>query len=280
MHSKKSPFEILKKISAFPKAFLKSFAVAFSLYSKIPMPRFVWASDDMKYHFAFFPAVGAVICALEFLLKFLQAKTGFGGILYLCLALAIPVFVTGGIHLDGFMDTCDALSSYGTREKKLEILKDPHIGAFSVISVILYFLLALGFLSEIKSKEAFICAGFSFIFSRIFSALIVVFSKKAKNDGMAAAEGENSAKQAVGTALFLELIFFDILLMFLLMSPRGIFPVHYYAEILVFPVSFFFYYFMSKKNFGGVTGDLAGFFVCFSELLSLAAVSVCDIVMR
>ncbi len=276
MHSKKSPFEIPKNISAFPKIFLKSFAVAFSLYSKIPMPRFVWASDDMKYHFAFFPAVGAVICALEFLLKFLQAKAGFGSILYLSLALAIPVFVTGGIHLDGFMDTSDALSSYGTREKKLEILKDPHIGAFSVISVILYFLLALGFLSEIKSREAFICAGFSFIFSRIFSALIVVFSRKAKNDGMAKAESDNSAKQAVGTALFLELIFSDILLMFFL----GGFPAHYYAGTLVFPVAFFFYYFMSKKNFGGVTGDLAGFFVCFSELLSLAALSVCDIVTR
>lgn len=276
MHSKKSPFKVSKNTSSFPKVFLKSFAAAFSLYSKIPMPRFVWASDDMKYHFAFFPAVGAVICALEFLLKFLQAKAGFGGILYLCLALAIPVFVTGGIHLDGFMDTSDALSSYGTREKKLEILKDPHIGAFSVISVILYFLLALGFLSEIKSREAFICSGFSFIFSRIFSALIVVFSRKAKNDGMAKAESDNSAKQAVGTALFLELIFSDILLMFFL----GGFPAHYYAETLVFPVSFFFYYFISKKNFGGVTGDLAGFFVCFSELFSLAALSVCDIVTR
>ena len=37
----------------------------------------------------------------------------------------IPVWVTGGIHLDGYADTCDALSSYGDREKKLEILKDP-----------------------------------------------------------------------------------------------------------------------------------------------------------
>lgn len=276
MHSKKSPFEILKKISAFPKAFLKSFAAAFSLYSKIPMPRFVWASDDMKYHFAFFPAVGAVICALEFLLKFLQAKAGFGGILYLCLALAVPLFVTGGIHLDGFMDTSDALSSYGPREKKLEILKDPHIGAFSVISVILYFLLALGFLSEIKSREAFICAGFSFVFSRIFSALSVVFFRKARNDGMAKAESENSSRKAVGALLFFELILSDILLAFLL----GGFPAHFYAELLVFPVSFFFYYFMAKKNFGGVTGDLAGFFVCFSELLSLAAVSVCDMVLR
>ena len=36
----------------------------------------------------------------------------------------VPVAITGGIHLDGYADTSDALSSYGDREKKLEILKD------------------------------------------------------------------------------------------------------------------------------------------------------------
>ena len=52
----------------------------------------------------------------------------------------IPVWITGGIHLDGYADTCDALSSYGDREKKLEILKDPHCGAFAVIRLCSYFL--------------------------------------------------------------------------------------------------------------------------------------------
>mgnify|MGYP000107976858 CR=1 FL=1 len=40
----------------------------------------------------------------------------------------VPVAVTGGIHLDGYADTSDALSSYGDREKKLEILKDSTVG--------------------------------------------------------------------------------------------------------------------------------------------------------
>lgn len=268
--------KILQNLSAFTRAFFKSLAVAFSLYSKIPMPRFAWASGDMKYHFAFFPLVGAVVCALEFLLKFLQARLGFGQIFYLCLALALPVFVTGGIHLDGFMDTADALSSYGTREKKLEILKDPHIGAFSVISVVLYFLCALGFLSEIRSKSAFVCVGFSFVFSRIFSGLSVVFFRKAKSDGMARAESENSAKKVVGAVLILEFAFFSALLAWFL----GGVSVYFFVTLLVFAFSFFFYYFMAKKNFGGITGDLAGFFVCVSEILLLAAVSVCEIVLR
>ena len=64
--------------------------------------------------------------------------------------LAIILLVTGGIHMDGYMDTMDALHSYGSREKKLEILKDSHIGAFAVIMTVLYVLIAAGAYSEIK----------------------------------------------------------------------------------------------------------------------------------
>ena len=45
---------------------LKSIAVAFSMYSRIPMPRFEWGSEDMKYHLIFFPFIGVVIGALEY----------------------------------------------------------------------------------------------------------------------------------------------------------------------------------------------------------------------
>ena len=38
--------------------------------------------------------------------------------------ILIPVFITGGIHLDGFLDTQDALSSWQTKERRLEILKE------------------------------------------------------------------------------------------------------------------------------------------------------------
>ena len=46
----------------------------------------------------------------------------------------IPVFVTGGIHVDGLLDTSDALSSWQERTRRLEILKDSHAGAFAIIT--------------------------------------------------------------------------------------------------------------------------------------------------
>lgn len=59
------------------------------------------------------------------------------------------MLVTGGIHLDGFLDTQDAMSSYQERERRLEILKDPRAGAFAIISGIVYFLIYLGINSEL-----------------------------------------------------------------------------------------------------------------------------------
>lgn len=112
---------------------IKSICVAFSMYSKIPMPRVEWNEKNMKYAMCFFPLVGAVIGGLMLLVRFLCGRFGFNTSVYAVVMTALPVLVSGGIHTDGFIDTADALSSYGDKEKKLEILKDPHTGAFAII---------------------------------------------------------------------------------------------------------------------------------------------------
>ena len=109
---------------------IKSCIVAFSMYSKIPMPQFEWKEEDMQYMLCFFPWVGAVIGVCLYLWNRFCAAFQVGRIAYVLFAVAIPILVTGGFHVDGFMDTMDALHSYQPRERKLEILKDSHIGAF------------------------------------------------------------------------------------------------------------------------------------------------------
>ena len=52
-----------------------------------------------------------------------------------------PIIITGGIHMDGFLDTQDALGSYQPRERRLEILKDSHAGAFAIISCAVYLMM-------------------------------------------------------------------------------------------------------------------------------------------
>ena len=103
---------------------LQTIAVAFAMFSAIPVPQFAWNEKNMRYAMCAFPLIGVVIgaawCVCGALpLPGLAKAAGFA---------LVPVWITGGIHLDGYADTCDALSSYGDREKKLEILKDPRCG--------------------------------------------------------------------------------------------------------------------------------------------------------
>lgn len=95
--------------------------------------------------------------------------------------LVLPVIVTGGIHVDGYMDTSDAIHSYGDREKKLSILKDSHIGAFAVIRLLVYsavYFAALFWMAEQGKEQAFlllrayfICHGYSADLRRSISAV-------------------------------------------------------------------------------------------------------------
>ena len=97
---------------------------------------------------------------------------------------ALPVLVSGGIHTDGFIDTVDALSSYGDKEKKLEILKDTHTGAFAIIGAVMYYLLFFGFMTEIWDIKATIAVSVGFVLSRSLSGLAIGIFKCAKNSGL------------------------------------------------------------------------------------------------
>lgn len=246
---------------------LKSIDVAFSMYSKIPMPRFTWASEDMKYHLCFFPAVGALIGAVIFGWYKLCSHFDIGNIMFLMITIIIPILITGGFHIDGFMDTMDALSSYQSRERKLEILKDSHIGAFCVICLGVYMLMLIGFMSEIDNDKAVKVLCVCPVISRALSGISVVCFKPASNKGMLHTSESTAHKTIVKIFLAFEVILSMILMII-------ISPIFALLSILGQILSFIYYYFLSYKQFGGITGDLAGFFVVICEFISVAMVSV------
>lgn len=119
---------------------MKSLIIAFAMYSKFPMPRVDWEKKALSWALCWFPLVGLAVGAVLWLWLALAGWLGFGAVFTAALALLLPIALSGGIHLDGFCDTCDALSSHQSRERKLEILKDSHTGAFAIICCGLYLL--------------------------------------------------------------------------------------------------------------------------------------------
>ena len=93
------------------KQLFSSCVIAFSTYSRIPMPQVEWNEKNMRHTLAFFPLVGAAVGLIFWLVDVIGYQLGLGMVLRSALLTAVPVVVTGGIHLDGYCDTVDALAS-------------------------------------------------------------------------------------------------------------------------------------------------------------------------
>ena len=107
------------------KSVISGLLVALSMYSAIPVPQVNWEKQTMRWALGFLPLIGVLIGAIEWFWFAFCVHFGAAGVFYAVIAALIPLAVSGGIHLDGLCDTCDALCSFGDREKRLAILKDP-----------------------------------------------------------------------------------------------------------------------------------------------------------
>ena len=91
--------------------YIRSMIVAFSLYSKVPMPVFEWREEDLKHNLVFLPWVGALIGVIVYGISFLFDEMQIPLIFVTAIYSLVPLVITGGFHMDGFMDVQDALKS-------------------------------------------------------------------------------------------------------------------------------------------------------------------------
>ncbi len=239
---------------------LGSFIIAISMYSALPMPRIDWNKESMRYTMAFFPAIGLVIGGCYWCWWQLSGYLRLNQTLFAAGLTLIPVFITGGIHLDGFCDTVDALSSHAERERKLEILKDPHTGAFAVIGLAAYFLLYFGLASQLQVNGSVIAVlTLGLVLSRALSGFAVAGFRCAKNSGLVYTFADAAAKKQVRLILA-SLIFLCLTGIFVLNPQYGV------AVLAVCSLLLWYYRQMAYRQFGGITGDLAGYFLQICEL--------------
>ena len=95
--------------------------VAFSMFSALPVPRIAWNRRNMRWALCAFPLVGAVIGCLWWGWEALCVRLALPELLRAAGLCLLPAAATGGIHLDGYADTCDALASHSSPERRQEI---------------------------------------------------------------------------------------------------------------------------------------------------------------
>ena len=243
------------------RTLLESCFVAFGMYSKIPVPRITWNEKNMRLCVCFFPLIGIPAGLLMWGWQILADMIHAGALLRAAVFCVLPVLVTGGIHIDGLLDTADALFSYRSQEDKLKILSDSRSGAFAILAGICYFVLYFGAAGEITSGD-FPGLISIFVLSRAFSGLGLVLLRKAKGSGLLKTFSDAAASREVTAAMI-----------FWLLSAGGLLivfsPVKGAAVCMVSLLVFIWYRHMAYTQFGGITGDLAGCFLQVCELLSL-----------
>lgn len=239
---------------------LETVAVAFSLFSALPVPQFAWNARNMRYSLCAFPLVGAVIglCVWSWgqLCQWLalpELLRGAG----LCL---LPVLITGGIHLDGYCDTCDALASHSDIETRQKILKDPHLGAFAAIRLCVYFVADFALWTALPALRLPVLLGL-FCLSRALSGLALTVFPVREGGGLARSFAEAADRRRVRAALLALSAALSLMLVLL----------NAWEAVLAAGLVFCCYRRLCVRDFGGLSGDLAGWFLQTAELWMTAA---------
>jgi len=231
------------------------------MFTALPCPYRPWDENARGLMTACLPLVGAIIGGLWYALSLI------GSALLpetLCAALitALPLLLTGFMHLDGFMDTADAMLSWRPLEKRIAILKDVHCGSFSVVALVL---LILGMFAAASDALAGDLRPLMLIpvVSRCMSALCVTAIRPIGHSEYA------SQQRHVGTPLTALIILALALALGWIWLGGGC-AVILLSVLLGYAASMLWLVHTLK----GVSGDLAGFSLCTGELCGMIALAV------
>jgi adenosylcobinamide-GDP ribazoletransferase len=236
---------------------MRNLRIAFGLMTTLPirLPD-NWSAGDSGRASVWYPFVGLVIGVLTWL-SWKVATFVFPPLVAGVVTLVVWITLTGGLHLDGLADCCDGLLASVSAERRLEIMKDPHIGAFGVIGLILILFLKAGALASLTSASSFgILLAASLARWCILPAGLLPF---ARSSGMGAdfALGFQRSFIAWGTVIPLMIAIF--------LGIRGILST--FAGVGAAALVLW----LTKSRIGGVTGDVFGMVVEVVETVVLLA---------
>lgn len=232
---------------------MRALITALRTLTRLPVPG--TDSGDLAAAMPFFPAVGALIGVLAagtlWGLGWAEWPLGAG-----IIGMTAVVWLTRGLHVDGLADLTDAMGAGGTRERRLAIMKDPHIGAFGVMAVVADLLLKAVALARLAAFHQWVLVIIPFIASRTVLVYLAASLPYARPEGGTAGGFVDKARplhfllallvalSCCAAALCLDRTGAACLTATILMA-QGL-----TAAILI-------KYWM-KRHFGGVTGDLLG----------------------
>lgn len=238
------------------KKYLHAFAMCQSMFCAIPSSQ-IWDEEARDKMLLFLPVVGLEIGLIWAVLAWVISILNLPSFVMALILCAYPFFVTGYIHLDGFMDVTDAVKSGRSLERRREILKDSHVGSFAVINLCL--LLLAQFALLISSDGDYRILAFIPAVSRCCSAMAVTALKPMSTSQYA--EQRKPKSHIV------------ILLVMLVVFTTGGFILcgKYGLALIGGLVGYGIALWRSYRSLEGMNGDISGYALTIGELCAIAA---------
>lgn len=234
--------------------------LALVLLTRLPLPHLPRPVFDRQSSAVWaFPLVGLVIGALACAGGWIAFAIDLPVSANAVLVVAILILTTGAMHEDGLADTADGLWGGFDKERRLEIMKDSHIGTYGVLALILSQLLRYGAIAALISAGALWSLLVACIWSRALMPVLMAALPNARQSGLSHGVGRPGALQVgVGLGLAIALC--------LMLAGYSVLVVLLTACLSVTVLAL-----IAKNKIGGQTGDILGASQQVAELTCLLA---------
>ncbi|WP_315067665.1 adenosylcobinamide-GDP ribazoletransferase [uncultured Clostridium sp.] len=249
------------------KKLYKGFIMALSMFTVLPTPYVEWDDEGVKNMMKFYPIIGVIVGGIWSVVYYLINILKVSLVLKSAIIMIVPFVITGMLHLDGFMDVCDAILSRRDKEEKLRILKDSKIGAFAVISLLILFFLQFGGIYSIVEKNIhFYILILIPIISRSTTAYFLLSRTTIKEStlGTYFKKGTNITDRIIMVIALLVML----VAAFAFLKYEGII-----LELLII-LGVTWAVEKCKKEFGGISGDVAGFALVIGEVVGILTLAI------
>ena len=242
---------------------MKELLSAFQFLTIIPIKIKELSEKQIASAMIYFPFVGLCLGMLLYCVYLILIMLKLPGFAINTIIVVVLIAITGGMHLDGLADTADAFLSGKPKEKMLEIMRDSHIGAMGVISLVSVILLKIVLLCSLPAGAIIPGLILMCVLSRWSAVFLMFLFPYARKEGKAGVFIKGNSLLIFSLATF-----FAFLFSFIAWQIKGL--------ILLFAVAGCAYLAgkISTRKIDGLTGDTLGGIIEISELIVLFAVCI------
>jgi adenosylcobinamide-GDP ribazoletransferase len=218
--------------------------------------------EDLSRAVIYFPIVGYIIGSILSLIYF-TLNHSIDQLILVFLIVMIQVILIGGLHIDGLSDTFDGIFSGREKTEILEIMKDPNVGTFGMLSIIFTIVFKFLLLYKIKNQILWVL-----LLMPVFSRFCVI---------LAAYTGSYAREKGLGN-LFIEQVSKKQLMIGFVFT---IIPVYFVQSIylaLIISILFTLWFVRKvRRKIDGITGDTLGAIVEINEVLFLLVIYLMEV---